>query len=187
MAVGVKYFIGGRSHSRYEPAGGDTDGSQAAHHTTVEVVITMAATPTAHAIARPTPSSRPASIAATPGHRLRVADLPATPAYVGLARALLKDWLREHDCTDDAVLLTSETVTNAVRHGSTADGSGVVRLVVRWLPGRVYVSVTDDGAGPSVPRLAHADVDAVSGRGLGLVEAVAARWGDHRPSTIDSM
>lgn len=136
----------------------------------------MAATTTAHADVRGTRAGRSASIAATPGHRLRVADLPATPAYVGLARALLKDWLRGHACADDAVLLASETVTNAVRHGSPADESGVVRLVVRWLPGRVYVSVTDDGAGSSVPRMARADADAVSGRGLVLVDAVAARW-----------
>lgn len=131
---------------------------------------------TAHRGVRTTRAWRAASVAATPGHHLRVADLSATPACVNLARALLRDWLRENPCADDAVLLVSETVTNAVRHGSPADGSGIVRLVARWLPSRVYVAVTDDGAGTTVPRLTHGELDAVGGRGLVLVDNVAERW-----------
>lgn len=120
------------------------------------------------------------SVAATPGHCLRVAQLSAVPACVGVARALVENWLCGHRCAEDAVLLVSETVTNAVVHGSPADGSGVVRLVARWIPGQVYVAVTDDGAGVTVPRLVPGGLDEVGGRGLLLVEDMAWRWGAAR-------
>lgn len=102
--------------------------------------------------------------------------MSAVPACVGVARALLENWLCGHPCAEDAVLLASETVTNAVRHGSPADGSGVVRLVARWLPDHVYVAVTDDGASATVPQLVGGALDDVGGRGLLLVEDMAWRW-----------
>lgn len=74
----------------------------------------------------------------------------------------------------------SETVTNAVVHGSPSDGSGVVRLVARWLPRRVYVAVTDDGVGSTVPRLVRGELDAVGCQGLVLVEELARQWGTAR-------
>ena len=109
--------------------------------------------------------------------RPRTADLSAIPASVGLARDLLHTWLRGHPCAEEAVQLASETVTNAVRHGSPADGSGVVRLAARWTSGRVYVAVTDDGAGGTAPTVRTPILNAVSGRGLLLVDAIASRWG----------
>lgn len=151
---------------------GQTDGSQNSHRTAIEVVNVVAGTVTAAAVN----TRRTASVAATPGHCLRVAHLSAVPSCVRVARALLANWLQEHPCSDDAVLLAAETVTNAVRHGSPTDGSGVVRLVARWLPGQVYVAVTDDGVGTTVPRLVRGELDAVGGRGLLLVDELAQRW-----------
>lgn len=71
---------------------------------------------------------------------------------------------------DDALLLTSELVTNAVRHGS---GEITCRL---WAgPEVVRLEVTD--ADPRLPHPVEADIGAESGRGLQIVDTVASRWG----------
>lgn len=71
---------------------------------------------------------------------------------------------------DVVELLTSELVTNAVRHAhSTA------RVAAELLGNRVRVSVTDDG--PGAPTPGRPSPDAESGRGLELVDALALRWG----------
>jgi len=108
------------------------------------------------------------------------ADLPGRPASVGLARELVGNWLGAHPCAEAAVMLTSETVTNAVRHGSPVDGSGVVRLVTRWTGRRVYVAVTDDGVGETTPHVVEAGLESEGGRGLAMVDMIAKRWGSGR-------
>jgi anti-sigma regulatory factor (Ser/Thr protein kinase) len=71
------------------------------------------------------------------------------------------------------VLLTSELVTNAVRHG----GAGVeVRYGV--VGGALRVEVYDDGAG--LPQVRRADSDDEGGRGLMLLEGLSERWGVRR-------
>jgi DNA-binding NarL/FixJ family response regulator len=67
-------------------------------------------------------------------------------------------------------LLTSELVTNAVRHANSA-----ARVAVEVVGAKVRVSVTDDG--PGVPATARPSPDAESGRGLDLVQGLADRWG----------
>jgi anti-sigma regulatory factor (Ser/Thr protein kinase) len=74
------------------------------------------------------------------------------------------------DAIDDATLLVSELVTNAILHARSP-----VNLVVRKVKSAVRVEVFDDGNG--VPQPLHPDHEADAGRGLGLVEAVANRWG----------
>jgi two-component sensor histidine kinase len=75
---------------------------------------------------------------------------------------------------ETALLLVSEVVTNAVVHGS---GRPVLDIDVR--PELLRVTVTDDAAGvPQVQR--HNPVLADGGRGLQLVETLAARWGTNR-------
>jgi anti-sigma regulatory factor (Ser/Thr protein kinase) len=69
-----------------------------------------------------------------------------------------------------ATLLTSELVTNAVLYA----GSEIV-LVVRQSGRRIRVEVQD--ASPKVPVRRFPTEESVSGRGLALVEALAAAWG----------
>ena len=71
---------------------------------------------------------------------------------------------------DAAVLLTSETVTNAIIHGGTS-----VMLTVCARQDGVRVEVSDGNR--SQPLLQRADLDSLGGRGLGIVTATAARWG----------
>jgi anti-sigma regulatory factor (Ser/Thr protein kinase) len=97
------------------------------------------------------------------------------PEVVGAARALVRSVLDLWDCDDpdDAgVLLTSEIVTNAVRH---AAGVLAVQLDLSITDGVVRVAVGDPAS--ERPVLRSPSVDAIGGRGLMLVEALAARWG----------
>ena len=72
--------------------------------------------------------------------------------------------------TDDAVLMTSELVTNAIKHGK---GEVTVRL---WPgPEGIRLEVTD--ADPRIPIPGQPGPDAEQGRGLALVEALSTRWG----------
>ena len=68
-----------------------------------------------------------------------------------------------------AVLLTSEIVTNAVRHSG-----GAVSVRARCDDHGLRVEVGDSGAG--MPRVVEVVEDAISGRGMHLVEALATQW-----------
>lgn len=76
---------------------------------------------------------------------------------------------------EDATLLVSELVTNAVRH-APQDGSPEVELRLKVEPERVRVVVSDAGRGfDATPRLPTASES--SGWGLYLVDRIADRWG----------
>ncbi|MDQ6614496.1 MAG: ATP-binding protein [Actinomycetota bacterium] len=97
------------------------------------------------------------------------------PEVVGTARALVRFVLDLWECDDpddSGALLTSEIVTNAVRH---AAGVLAMQLDLSVLDGFVRVAVEDPTPDPPVARVLN--LDAISGRGLLLVEALAARWG----------
>jgi anti-sigma regulatory factor (Ser/Thr protein kinase) len=74
------------------------------------------------------------------------------------------------DVADTAVLLTSEVVTNAIMHGRS-----VARLSVTTGPSGVVVEVGDDES--RRPHVAEQDDEALNGRGLAIVDALARRWG----------
>jgi len=73
-----------------------------------------------------------------------------------------------------AILLTSELVTNAIRHEVT----GIVKLAITCSPGQLRVDVHDSSR--SLPLLIDAPVDAEAGRGLMLVTTLSAEWGFYR-------
>ena len=70
-----------------------------------------------------------------------------------------------------AMLLTSELVTNAIRHAGTTFEVDVAPTG----DGQVEVSVSD--ASSVVPHLVDAPPEAQSGRGLFFVEQYATAWG----------
>lgn len=71
---------------------------------------------------------------------------------------------------DDALLITSELVTNAVLHGRSE-----VCLEVEASTALLRVSVLDENS--RHPVAVVEDPDALDGRGLALVSALAVRWG----------
>ncbi|HEY7010438.1 MAG TPA: ATP-binding protein [Jatrophihabitantaceae bacterium] len=79
------------------------------------------------------------------------------------------------DTTDDALLIVSELVTNAVRHG---DGDIVVSLDVR--ADRMRIEVRDDSPELPVIPTEHPPTDRPAGRGLLIVAATASDWGVER-------
>ena len=83
------------------------------------------------------------------------------------------------DRVDDAMLLVSELVTNAVKYGPEHDA---IKLIVGSDGGRTRFTVHDLGLGP-LPEMRDADDPSPGGHGLRLVDAVADRWGVERGST----
>lgn len=99
--------------------------------------------------------------------------LPPTPESATVARWLVTDLLRdavEGDTQDTAALLTTELVSNAIRH--TRDE---LVLTVRLAGGRLRVGVSDSSH--RRPQLVQVGKRDTSGRGLHLVEALAEQWG----------
>jgi anti-sigma regulatory factor (Ser/Thr protein kinase) len=83
----------------------------------------------------------------------------------------------------DIVAITAELVGNAVRHAAPLPG-GVVRVAWRLRSDSragdvVEVRVTDGGS-PAPPHVRHVGPEAVDGRGLTIVAALADRWGVER-------
>jgi len=85
-----------------------------------------------------------------------------------------------HPCGDVAVLLVSELFANSVRHSGSGAPGETVTVAVRGADGVVVRVEVTDRSGPGVPELRAAGSDAEGGRGLGLVAALAARWGWRR-------
>lgn len=100
-------------------------------------------------------------------------NLPCSPASAALARRHVADSCSHlgREFHDVAVLLASELVGNAVEHAR----SDAILLVVDQRESRFRVEVHDDLAGRPTPQ--HADALAPRGRGLMLVERLAAEWG----------
>jgi anti-sigma regulatory factor (Ser/Thr protein kinase) len=109
-------------------------------------------------------------------HRCRV-PLTTGPAAAAEARsqvgAAICDWDVPVDPTV-AVLLTSELVTNAIRHGA----GETVTLAITCSCGQLRVDVYDTSC--SLPVLVDAPADAETGRGLMLVDTLSAEWGFYR-------
>nr|WP_078510371.1 ATP-binding protein [Streptomyces himastatinicus] len=81
---------------------------------------------------------------------------------------------------DDAVLILSELLSNAWRHGSPwRSGPGGGTVLAAWSvdeDDRVTVEVTD-GGGPTRPLPAKPSVTARGGRGLNIIRSLADDWG----------
>lgn len=115
---------------------------------------------------------QPGSLSAPPVRTVEYL-LPSAPAGVGEARSLVRSDLTHWGLThiiDDCLLIVSELVTNAVRHGGSAYA---LRLETR--AGRLYGEVFDPGEG--IPAQRSPGVDSLSGRGLQIVAAIADEWG----------
>ena len=105
--------------------------------------------------------------------------LPGTVEAPSVARHALRQWMDGLDCPDefveDAVLLVSEVVTNAVVHASSAP-----RLLVTVVGDRLRIEVHDMSRALPVMQPWGA---AIGGRGLRIVDQLADAWGTTMTST----
>ncbi|HEU5008873.1 MAG TPA: ATP-binding protein [Jatrophihabitantaceae bacterium] len=103
-----------------------------------------------------------------------VLALPAGSEAPALARAYLHDraGYLPQALLDDALILVSELVTNAVQHGRPK-----IMLRVRETPPGIGVYVSDGGSGRPEAPSGEPDQYAVRGRGLRIVDALASDWG----------
>jgi anti-sigma regulatory factor (Ser/Thr protein kinase) len=108
------------------------------------------------------------------GCRVRLTAGPAAAAEArGQVRAAICTWDLPVD-PSVAVLLTSELVTNAIRH----EAGGKVVLAITCSRDQLRVDVHDTSCSLPVPVDAPADAEA--GRGLMLVASLSAEWGYYR-------
>ncbi len=102
--------------------------------------------------------------------------LPRDPSGAALARHVVRERLSEPDMAgldpaalDRALLITSELVTNALRHGE-----GAIELRIGRAGDRLRLEVVDQGNG--VPAI-RAEAGDEGGWGLRIVEELSQRWG----------
>jgi anti-sigma regulatory factor (Ser/Thr protein kinase) len=106
--------------------------------------------------------------------RLPGVVLPDDRRSAGAARQLIRDATADvsKHAREIAVLLASEVVGNAVTHAHSACW---VHVCVTG-DEQIHVEVTDGD--PTAPHLGpRCDNEEISGRGMVLVDALAARWG----------
>ena len=107
-------------------------------------------------------------------------SIPAVSEGIAMARDAVSramsgsenSWRR----IEDAKLLTSEVVTNALRHsGLGAEGS--IGLAVKMSPDRVRIEVSDLGTGFDISVLEAPSAENEGGWGLFLIQEVSDGWG----------
>jgi anti-sigma regulatory factor (Ser/Thr protein kinase) len=103
----------------------------------------------------------------------------ADPRLGSQVRSWIRSAISGHNCpvdAADAAVVVSELFGNAVTHGPA--GGQVLVGYCLWQQGARLVVC--DGGGPGVPRLVQGGELAEGGRGLRVVDSLAARWGCFR-------
>jgi anti-sigma regulatory factor (Ser/Thr protein kinase) len=107
-------------------------------------------------------------------------EIPVELEAVAMARDLVSravgETVASDDRIEDAKLLTSEVVTNALRHAGMDVGDSIA-LAVDVTPDRVRVEVADRGPGFDRASLQEPSPENTGGWGLFLVEQLSERWG----------
>jgi anti-sigma regulatory factor (Ser/Thr protein kinase) len=110
----------------------------------------------------------------------RCVRLTTGPAAAAEARRQVRAAICTWDVPVDpdvAILLTSELVTNAIRH----EAGGTVTLAITCSCDRLRVRVHDTSR--FLPVLEDASAEAETGRGLMLVATLSAEWGSYHTPT----
>lgn len=105
--------------------------------------------------------------------------MPAQPSSAAVLRQRLAGDLARagvtSDVIDDALLVATELLTNALRHARTlADG----QIAVDWqVAGRDVSIAVSDGGGRNTPHVRTPGPAETNGRGLSIVDTLAEEWG----------
>jgi anti-sigma regulatory factor (Ser/Thr protein kinase) len=109
-------------------------------------------------------------------------QLRRDPAQVSQARRLVRDTLAEWGLDgyiDHTMLISSELVTNALRHGA-----GMISMRLHRTRHDLRIEVHDHGAGRPLRR--HAGTGDDSGRGLAVIDALISMYDGHLGCTDDA-
>lgn len=117
----------------------------------------------------PTSDPEPLWIATLPGVEESI------PALRRQAREKLAAYLEE---TDDLLVCLTEVATNAIRHTLSGDG-GKFTVYFTVSNQEILISVADEGGTLTRAEIVENPED-TCGRGLRLVDGLAARWGSLR-------
>lgn len=105
-------------------------------------------------------------------------DLPPEVESPSIARNVTKDtlfrWRLSH-FFDDAAVVVSELVTNAIRYGLGPGARDSLRLVLVRYECQLVCMVTDPA--DTAPKMKEPDWVAETGRGLHIIEAMSRAWG----------
>ena len=114
----------------------------------------------------------------------------SAPRYArAFVPGVLADWGLEH-LREDAELVASELVTNALRVTCTAGSAtftaassrrAMIRVRLVLLEGSLIIEVWDPAVARPSPARAM-DPDAENGRGMLIVEALSAQWNSYDPA-----
>jgi len=107
--------------------------------------------------------------------------LPSIPESVRMARFHVRAALGFHeldDYADDAAIITSELVTNAIQH-VCGDGRETIGVTLARSRNPEGVTVVVSDSSPAGPVMRETSADSTQGRGLQIVEALSAHWGWH--------
>ena len=114
-----------------------------------------------------------AQATADEAQRVAVLDVPADPTAVHDGRAFaertMRDWGVPRDVIEDATLVVSELLTNAIVHGRPP-------IRMRLHKTRRELAVEVDDAASAMPRKLYAAPEDVRGRGLFIVGELSSRW-----------
>jgi len=121
----------------------------------------------------PTTGAAPGASAADALTMTRTRTFPASQDHASEARRFLAEITGPEPWAADAALCLSEMFNNALLHSASARPGGLVVVRITRSPVQLLAEVRDDGG----PWRGAADVDGQSGRGLMIVEALAATFG----------
>ena len=119
--------------------------------------------------ARNGPAREPLSSVTVPHERSSVRAARHALAYELAANGI------ETPMRDDAILVLSELVSNAIKHAEPLP-SGDISVSWALHQDRLHLEITDGGA-LTRPQAAAAAVSSLGGRGLDIVRTICSEWG----------
>lgn len=114
--------------------------------------------------------------------RLIAFMLPSTPESVRIARFHIRAALGFHDLgqyADDAEIITSELVTNAIQH-ACRDVTATIGVTLAQTQDQDAVIIVVSDKSSQGPVMRKPPADSEPGRGLQIVQSLSVHWGWRR-------
>jgi anti-sigma regulatory factor (Ser/Thr protein kinase) len=120
-----------------------------------------------------------ASAATQANPRLIALTVPSIPGSVPVARLHVRAALGSRglgEYADDAEIITSELVTNAIQH-LCDNGTQTIEVTITYAESPAAVTIAVSDSSPRGPIRRDTPAGSEQGRGLQIIEALSAHWG----------